>query len=475
MPHNPLKRTTRDPPNELPQPKHDHDNLDDLSQLPSLRSRVREYVDEVIRCRPAAETMAYREAMRRDASLVWTETDPLQFVRYCDYDVAAGAQRLCLYWTERLALFGPDRAFLPLTLTGTGALTPQDLLTLRAGFPALLPNAAETGHSCILFDRRKKIPQLTMENHLRCAFYWHKVLAENDLSQVDHALIFIIAVMPRTKGWFDAEMVHRRAHLTQRIFPVKFRVHILSVPPKKKPSSGADLVHGVVTVLRRYFSAWMNIRLHVETEPNQIYQELTQQVGLTAPSIPLFLGGEWKYEDFSKWCQERMEQEYEQYKDRLLNHNNNKKEPNHGGSSSSSHDSSASTDGGGGGNNNNNNNGLINWAKFMAPDAVVPEEPSHKKNSHKNNAKTGAAAAGGGDVDPRVPKRRMADLLYSRQKRERQRVQFDNLKEESTTMSVEHERLQAEHERLHRLVKEAEECIAALSSPPDGGSRGGFF
>ena len=93
---------------------------------------------------PPQQTQAYLEAIQRD---VQTETDSLVFVRFCNYDIWAGAKRLCLYWMERKQLFGPERAFLPLTLTGTGALTPEDLLTLRAGFPSFLPDAI-TGHKC---------------------------------------------------------------------------------------------------------------------------------------------------------------------------------------------------------------------------------------------------------------------------------------------------------------------------------------
>ena len=108
--------------------------------------------------------------MALDAELVKTETDPIQFVRFCDYDLLAGARRLCMYWTERKALFGAERAFLPLTLTGTGALTPDDLLSLRAGCPAFLPNTT-TGMQCVLLDPRKRILSVSIHSLLRGTFY----------------------------------------------------------------------------------------------------------------------------------------------------------------------------------------------------------------------------------------------------------------------------------------------------------------
>ncbi|KAL7579243.1 hypothetical protein ACA910_011402 [Epithemia clementina (nom. ined.)] len=427
----------------------------DLSHLFELRSRVRRHVDHAIRCLPLAYSQAYLEAMHRDSNLVHTETDPLQFVRYCEYDLLAGAKRLCLYWTERQRLFGPDRAFLPLTLTGTGALTPQDLLTLQAGYPALLPNAT-TGHGCILFDRRKNLPTVTIENHLRCAFYWHKVLAENDLSQVEYAHLLIVAVTPRTQDSYNhaalAQLVHRQSLLTKTIFPVKLKFHILGIPKKTKPSFGADVLSDCVNLLRKYFQSWMDIQIREETEPHKILKEL-MELGLTQNGIPNFLGGEWKYEDFSHWCQNRMEQEQELYMERLVaaaaavhssGHENGSKRTGHGSTLATTTTS------------------LVQWARFTFSSCSVASSP-------KESSTTTVGGDNGNpknkEEDDRSAKRKLADRLYSRQKRERQRVTFQVLKEKSLQLRANHHQLQSEHKRLERLWKEAEECVANLFLP----------
>ncbi|KAL7579264.1 hypothetical protein ACA910_011421 [Epithemia clementina (nom. ined.)] len=66
-------------------------------------------------------------------------------------------------------------------------------------------------------------------------------------------------------------------------------------------------------------------------------------------------------------------------------------------------------------------------------------------------------------VGDRRSKRRMADRLYSRQKRERQRVMFQSLQEKNADLSAEKERLLAEQVMLERLLIEAEECMEDLS------------
>ena len=141
-----------------PNPNHTNNNNtnpnDDLSQLPVLRDRVRHHVHAVIQSLPWSDRAAYQQA---PVDLILLESDPVHFVRYCHYDLWAVAQRLCRYWTERLALFGADRAYLPLTLVTnkkedssapTSALTQDDVQVLKGGVPALLPDTVH-GQSCI--------------------------------------------------------------------------------------------------------------------------------------------------------------------------------------------------------------------------------------------------------------------------------------------------------------------------------------
>ncbi|KAL7578688.1 hypothetical protein ACA910_009826 [Epithemia clementina (nom. ined.)] len=438
----------------------------DLSQLPQLRNRVRRYVDSVVGCLPIHETQAYLEAMSRDPQLVLTETDPLQFVRYCEYDLFAGVKRLCLYWTKRKELFGPERAFLPLALTGTGALTPQDLLTLRAGFPALLPNT-KSGQQCILIDRRKFLPNVSLEAHLRCTYYWCKVLAEDDVTQVDGALVIVIAVTPRCKGPLMAELIRERTSLFQTIFPVKFKFHLLSIPSQtSKTSFGSEVISDAVSLIRQnYSSASENIRVHVENEPNQILNELLE-LGLTKEGIPLLLGGQWRFEDFSDWCRDRMEWEQELYKDRLLDDSDSKKQ----GRPSNVMDWKKFTQdtvglpalGGTADTTNHVNDGTTSTPPAVAAYAAAAAAPSSSFAAAGGPSTSDDHEAGGKEDQDKLAKRRMADMLRSRQKRERQRVKFQNLQEECSRLTGVKERLQSTNVILSRLLIEAEECVAEL-------------
>jgi hypothetical protein len=58
------------------------------------------------------------------------------------------------YWKVRVELFGEDRAYLPLTLTGDGALTEGDMEVFRTGVFMILPKTVH-GKPTLFHDRSR--------------------------------------------------------------------------------------------------------------------------------------------------------------------------------------------------------------------------------------------------------------------------------------------------------------------------------
>ena len=248
----------------------------------------------------------------------------------------------------------------------------------------------------------------------------------------------MVAVTPRTKRPLDAELIRRRATLLRNIFPVKLKFHLLSIPQQKNPTFGTDILQAAVHLLRQfYMTSWLKIEIHVESEQNKIFSELLD-LGLKKTGIPLFLGGEWKFEDFSNWCRERMEYEYAMYKDKLLVVKGRNR-------------------------NEEGTDVVMDWEKFTER-TVGGTNTNEAGASFDVSGEMSDDAPSGNDEEERLAKRRMADMLRSRQKRERQRVELQNLKDHSSALIDENERLQAERYRLERLLIEAEECVADLST-----------
>jgi hypothetical protein len=75
--------------------------------------------------------------LERAPQLVESESDAAGFLRCEKYDAWAAALRLVKYWEARKKIFGPDRAFLPMTMAGAMA---EDMEHLRKGFLLILPD-----------------------------------------------------------------------------------------------------------------------------------------------------------------------------------------------------------------------------------------------------------------------------------------------------------------------------------------------
>ena len=92
--------------------------------------------------------------------LVQQESPVLHFLQCDNFDPAAAARRLALYWKFRRDIFGPNRWLLPMNQTGAGALSPADVQVLRTGYLVYFPSNVTTGQRLPLItaDFGKCIP-----------------------------------------------------------------------------------------------------------------------------------------------------------------------------------------------------------------------------------------------------------------------------------------------------------------------------
>ncbi|KAL7580636.1 hypothetical protein ACA910_002152 [Epithemia clementina (nom. ined.)] len=490
---------------------------DVCSQLPDL---IRSHVHDVIRRNlPQDETTAaYRIAMQEDPQVVLMESDPLHFVRYSHYDLWAGAQRLCLYWKQRLELFGPQRAFLPMTLSGTGALNRQDVLAVYTGSTCFLPKSTTSGRSCILIDRRKWLPSITTENKLRCLYYLaSQIVSDNPQSALDAgaALCFIVMVTPRDED-VDWPFLRQAFRTICQVLPIKLQFHFLSIPNHKRLAFAAELINAGITLLRDLFQVNRipTTKVHVQSEPDRILKDLLD-LGLTRQGIPLILGGQWEYEEFYTWCQERQELESALYDQKMNQTQGALKDPPQTVVSFSTSAGMAGTieDGSGAAGSSllvaggftavanmmagpppsflltsssstcTNNSGALSSSAGRASSlqnqqpllATVQsyDAPAHAPSSSlaidpQEDSSSSSSVVVPDEIlairnnfsqEDRLHKRRLADLFYSRRKRERKRNEFLSLKDEYESLLSEQNILKTEHEKLKQLLDQAIQTV----------------
>lgn len=104
----------------------------------------------------------------RVSSLV-KESDMAAFLRTENFHVAAAVQRLVAYWKKREELFR-KRAFLPVDMTGGGALDEIDISTVQLGFLSFLPHVTVDNRLVLLNDMSRHDGAAYL-HHLRCLFY----------------------------------------------------------------------------------------------------------------------------------------------------------------------------------------------------------------------------------------------------------------------------------------------------------------
>lgn len=100
---------------------------------------ARSLFDDAMASIPHEDKGAYLEALSRVPHLVELESNPDQYLDFLGYDPWKAALRVVEYWKTRVDLFG-ERAFLPMEISGEGALSPEDIRVLETGSFMVLPN-----------------------------------------------------------------------------------------------------------------------------------------------------------------------------------------------------------------------------------------------------------------------------------------------------------------------------------------------
>ena len=110
-------------------------------------SCARQQLDESLELIPEHEKAAYLHAIRTVPHLVELESNPEVQLEFAGRDPWKAAMRLAKYWRTRVEIF-QDRAYLPLTLTGHGAMSKEDVEILNSGFFMELPPNKD-GHTVV--------------------------------------------------------------------------------------------------------------------------------------------------------------------------------------------------------------------------------------------------------------------------------------------------------------------------------------
>lgn len=307
--HAEVNRQQFDQANGRSAPFHGARNISPVEQPIDVQREGLRRLEEAIDILPEEENSAYIRATIFAPQLVQIESNPLKFLLFEKYDAWSAARRLAHYWKTRVDIFG-SRAFLPLTLSGKGALSEQDICLFLSGYISFLPND-DRGRCVICYDPGKRTDD-SFGVRMRLNFYAMSVCSENDLSASEGLVtILVLGGGQNLKGSTVDVDGTAITDVTMKAFPLNMHtVHIAS----SLTGIGQRLFFEVLLPLA------LNLMRHVWKErylvhsgPKDLLFRKLCSYGLVPSCIPISLGGTWTNQDHCNWVQERIRVENERY------------------------------------------------------------------------------------------------------------------------------------------------------------------
>ena len=153
--------------------------------------------------------------------------------RFHSFNSWAAAKRLANYWTFRKEALG-NRAFLPMDLSGKGAIPLEDVRMLQTGVIVHLPKDLE-GRSVVYVDRSKLLENETMSPCM--LFFTLQKIMENEVTY-KKGYISLINLSNPFGSMFERENVTRFKDYIRKAMPIKVgTIHIVCSPPGEGMSS----------------------------------------------------------------------------------------------------------------------------------------------------------------------------------------------------------------------------------------------
>lgn len=229
----------------------------------------------------------------------------LLFLRCERWNVELAARRVLKYWDERVSLFGPDRAFAP--LTAAGALSrEEDKKAACLGIFNVLPRRDPDGRSVIWVDASafpsKHSKEISLKSTCRCMWYaFHAALEGNPDAQRHGVVTLFYNRGAMHLDQFDRQRTKRNIRSIQGCLPVRVKAIHLCQPPTWFAVLAWPLIRLFLGERLR-----QRVSLHQGTTA-RVLDALHQNAGLSPDLLPQDIGGQCLW-DPVQWFESRKAQ-----------------------------------------------------------------------------------------------------------------------------------------------------------------------
>lgn len=150
----------------------------------------------------------------------------LMFLRCEVFNVDKAVVRFVKYWNARVAVFGRDKAFLP--LTSDGALK-DDIESINVGYLQVADKTDPDGRAVLCFDFRKEGEDLSSDSLLRVIWYQVHLALRQESCQKQGVVIYVRCV-DRYSHWRPS-LTKKMSEAAKGILPIRFAGAHITHPP----------------------------------------------------------------------------------------------------------------------------------------------------------------------------------------------------------------------------------------------------
>lgn len=276
----------------------------ETTEMPVLEGTVKDAADpavlelfrQTLDDYPPEDKEASLEALERAPYLIGAETDPQLFLR--GNTVIAAVECFINYWELRRWLFG-ERAWLPMTATGNGALSPEDVELLRTGFVTLLPQEDRHGRGIVCFQVPTKSLNADRLAMARVTFYVVSLALRSRPLVSQNGIVVVANTRKYTMERYDRKFIKCISYLFTGWHPVKTRAIHLTAPPGSR-----SCLKLVLPFLRFFMTRQLRQRFHIHRGTTAQCALDLKEFGIATYSLPVEMGGEFHIDQFRRWLED---------------------------------------------------------------------------------------------------------------------------------------------------------------------------
>uniref|UniRef100_A0A7S1FTJ5 CRAL-TRIO domain-containing protein n=2 Tax=Corethron hystrix TaxID=216773 RepID=A0A7S1FTJ5_9STRA len=253
--------------------------------------KLKEFEEEVKNI-PDEEKSCLLQAQERCPQLL-TDGFKLMFLRSEVFHIDLATKRYVRYWEKRVDVFGPEKAFLPLTVDG--ALR-DDHFTLTKGFMNMTGKCDPSGRS-ILFGDPSKMDPGAYEAKSMCRALWYILhsLLENEETQ-KKGVVFLL--WPHNfKPWqLDKKLLKMNSESVRACIPLRVSALHVCHPPK--------IFAIVFPILKMFMGEVLRKRFRLHSGNTEEVLKNLEKWGLTRDIVASPIGGDVEI-DMHGWIAKR--------------------------------------------------------------------------------------------------------------------------------------------------------------------------